>query len=279
MKDKPAAKLALAKEEVGQKAQTALDARQSHDKAVDAAMKIGAIGMMNTIAEKLATQLSSQALRALEHFAETKGHEALGFERFDDFLNESPYSPMTKHQYYERRAVLDKESDQVFDVLNSMRIPVSARKLLTEGAVQIEGDEIVVGGNVRVPINNAAAVKNLIKELASETARQSKKIERGEEQNKKLKKKLDERKQAGNGAALSDYDQALLNLLGAYSNLVALAFELKDPERLEKRDYTFARLADQRLQLEEALGVHAPANGNGAYEFAERELDALTDSI
>lgn len=279
MSKQSSTKFALLKDEVAAKAASAVAEQHSHDRAIDAAMKLGAIGMMNNIAATLASQLGSQAIRALEHFADTKGHEALGFERFDDFLNESPYSPMTKHQYYERRAALEKEGDQLFDVLNTMRIPVSARKQLSAGAVQIEGDDIVVGGNVRIPVGNAVAVKELIKDLASETSRQAKKIEKGEAQNKKLKQQRDDLKKRGGSASLDDYDQALLNLLGAYANLISLGFGLVDAERLQKREYTFVRLADLRLQLEEALGVHALSNGNGEYELADNELDELADSM
>ncbi|HEX8500767.1 MAG TPA: hypothetical protein VF659_09260 [Pyrinomonadaceae bacterium] len=253
---------------------TELAATQGQELLIQAAQVLGAV----KVTRSLATVISSQSFRALMQFRDEKMYEAFNFTRFDDFLNDSPHSPMTKSQFYERLNTIDREGDGAFDALNALNVPFSARKALPAGAVQLEGDTLVVGEE-RVPLNDRRRVIQAIKTLAEANEQQALKIEKGTEQNKKLKKKLDDQKQAGNGAALSDYDQALLNLLGAYSNLVSLAFELKDPERLEKREYTFARLADQRLQLEEALGVHAPSNGNGAYDLGEGELDELADQM
>ena len=267
--------LELVKEDITRKAVEDAAAGSSEVKQAEALMYLGGIGAIRSLTDKLA----AQTVRALEAFGESKAYEMLGYTTFVDFLNQSPYSPMTKSQYYDRLGALAAEGDAAYDLLNNLGVPLSKRKLLSDGAVQLDGDTLVVGGE-RVPLNDRGRVVEAIKTLAETNQQQARKIEKGTEQNKKLKQERDDLKKRGGAAgALDEYDATLVQLLGLYANLVSLAFELKDPQRLEKRDYTFARLADQRLQLEEALGVHAPSNGNGEHGLADQDIDELADTF
>lgn len=251
-------------------------ARSAHEQAAtstaevskdEALMFLGGIGAINSLTDKLA----AQTIRALEAFGESKAYENFGYSTFAEFLDDSPHSPMTKHQYYDRRNALAVEGDSTYNLLNSMGVPLSKRKLLTDGTVHLDGDTLVVGEE-RIPLTDRRRVVEAIKTLAEEGARKEKKIAKGEEQNKKLKRERDDLKKSGaTSGALSDYDTALINLLGAFSVLVNLGFELTDDVRLEKRGYTFEQLAALRLQLEEALGVHGP-------NVSAEDRAALSDS-
>ena len=115
---------------------------------------------------------------------------------------------MKKSVYYDRLSALEAEGDGTYNLLNNLGVPLSKRKLLTDGTVQVEGDMLVVGAE-RIPLHDRHRVVEAIRTLADETTRQAKKIEKGTEENKKLKRERDDLKKAGSGAALSEYDAAL----------------------------------------------------------------------
>ncbi|HZT60978.1 MAG TPA: hypothetical protein VFA21_20405 [Pyrinomonadaceae bacterium] len=184
---------------------------------------------------------------------------------------------MSKNQFYERLNAIDREGNHAFDALNALNIPFSIRKALP-GSVEVEGDTLIIGEE-RVPINDRRRVIATVKALVEKNQQQATKIEKGEAQNKKLKQERDEyKKRPSSSGAFDEYDTVLINALGALANLKSIAFNLPDAERLRKRDYTFERLAEMRLELEEALGVRAPANG-GAYQLSDDEIDELGDSM
>ncbi len=109
--------------------------------------------------------------RALEQFAEVEGYRALGFDRFDQFLNSSR-SPLTKSQYYERKALLEAEGDQTFDVLNSLNVPITLRRQVGTGAVRVEGDALIVDDE-RIALDDRAVVVEVMKMLAARTPKTS----------------------------------------------------------------------------------------------------------
>lgn len=267
--------LELAKEHITRTAVESAAVTQTEVEKEEALVYLGGIGAISNLADKL----SAQAIRALEVFEQSKGYKALGYDTFKDFLNESRYSPVSKNQYYDRLGALTQEGDAAYDLLNSLKVPISKRKQLPAGAVRVEDDTLILGEQ-RIPLDDRRRVVDAITALAESNEEKARKIEKGTEQHKKLKQERDELKKRGAASgALDEYDATLVQLLGLYANLVSLAFELPDTVRLEKRDYTFARLADQRLQLEEALGVHAPSNGDGGYPLGEKEIDELADEM
>ena len=146
-------KLEAVKDKVTKTAVEQAAAATTSVKNDEALMYLGGIGAIKSLADKL----SSQTVRALEAFGESKGYEALGFATFADFLNESPYSPMKKSVYYERLSALEAEGDGTYNLLNNLGVPLSKRKLLTDGTVQVEGDMLVVGAE-RIPLHDRRRV-------------------------------------------------------------------------------------------------------------------------
>ena len=262
--------LELVKEEVARGAVAGASAAHEEVKRSEALMYLGGIGAIKSLTDKL----SAQAVRALEAFGESKAYELLGFKTFADFLNESPYSPLTKNQYYDRLNALEAEGDAAYDLLNNLGVPISKRKLLTDGAVQLEGDTLVIGEE-RVPLNNRRRVVEAIRTLAEETARQAKKIEKGQEQNKKLKQERDELKKRGGVGVISDYNAALLQLVGAFDALRRELESLDDEQRGAVQDHTLRTVAEQRLMLEESFGFEPPAHNNGHGGVSDDDVDAI----
>lgn len=200
----------------------------------------------------IARSLDAQFMRALQQFQDEKGYEAYSFSRFDDFLNGYENSPMTKHQFYERIGVLTNEGDEAFNLLNSLKVPISARKLLGDGSIKIDGEEIVIGEE-RVSINDNHRIKELIKELAKESAEQSKKLEKGQKDNERLKKKLIEAEK-GNGkkhhSSLSDsIDGKVLLLIGAFNELYTELGYMDIAERRQIQPTIIDRIGEQQTRL------------------------------
>lgn len=190
-------------------------------------------------ANHIAASLSANTMRALRQFAELKGFEAFGFTRMDDFLQQHPKSPMTKDQYYARLKALEMEGDDTFDLLNSLRIPLSARKALQKGEIAIEGNEVLVGEE-RIPLTETNRIKNVLKQVADKVSEQQRTIERGKDEIKRLKKERDEAasEAASFGPrATMDFESAVsqsyLTILSAFTELETNLKQLPASRRQE----------------------------------------------
>lgn len=139
------------------------------------------VGAANAI-QRIATSLNAQAIRAWEQFQAEEGYKLYGYDTFVDFLNGHPHLGLTKSQYYDQRKVLTNEGEELFDLLNSLRVPVSTRKQIGAGSIEVNGDTITVGDKT-ASISDAKAVKALFKEAADA-------FERVEDAAKKEQQKL-----------------------------------------------------------------------------------------
>jgi hypothetical protein len=252
MKSKRVASITRGKELVEQRAQNQLGASMLSEEQADGLKLLGAVQAGLNISRSV----SARSVRVLQSFIEAKGYEALGYDNLTDFLNESPHSPLTKNQYYDRIEVLDKEGDATFDLLNNLRIPVSARKLLSASQIVIEGDLITIGEE-SFAASDTKRVKETLRGLAQELATSRETIQKGEKEVAKLKKKVDQAKESASHQP-APYEQALLNLLGSFTALRAELEKLTPEERQQKCDYTLDQIANQRLLLEEAFGFNGP---------------------
>jgi hypothetical protein len=261
------------KETVALQASSHLAASQLTDQMVEGLKLLGAVQAGLNISRSVSARL----VRVLQEFIEAKAYEAFGRDTLTDFLNNSPHSPMSKNQYYERLEILDKEGDATFGLLNNLRIPVSARKLLSDGTVRIEGDVIRIGDET-IPVSDGSRVKDVIRTLAEATAEQKQTIVRSQKEVTKLKKELDTAKQSG-ATGNSPFEHALLNLLGAFTALISEVEKLPADEIEDVRSTMFIQLTNQRLRLEEAFGMAAPhGNGNG-FHLSDERMDEISDAL
>lgn len=242
-----------------------------------AAVAIGVIGAF----EKIANVLSAESIRALIQFQESKMHESLGFDRFENFLNESPYAPMTKNQFYDRKKLLETEGDSLYDLLNNVGIPVSKRKLLASGqtSISIEGNEIIVGEE-RADLSDLPTIKSLIRELATDNQKMSdeqkskdKKIEDLQSRVKTGQSEYEEIRRAMDAAnSGTPYERALMKTISAMLNLTLEAGKLTLVETQTRGKADIELLWNQMLNVRAALQQED-------YAFIENANTDLPESV
>ncbi len=266
-----------AKESATEIVATQRDAATSQQCFVQLWQTIGGI----KLADALANSLNVQLLRALEGVKEQKLYRDAGYSTFDEFLDTDPNSPMRYEKYRERINLLNAEGDATFDFLNSLAVPLSARKLLTEGVVTVDGDTITVGLE-SARIDDRARITEIIRTLASKTAEQTRTIERGKKEHDNLKRKLDEAKRtaAPLDSQAHPFGQALLATIGAYARLVTEARALSEEESDGMRGKAMELLAAQRRELEEAFRFDGvPLGTSNELTITDADLDDIAGEM
>lgn len=128
--------------------QTHLDQRHK-----DALVLVGAF----KAAKRISDSIGSEVILNLVRFCEEKRYEDLGFSRFTDFL-ESDLSPLSRHEFYERKSLLEKEGPVLFDLFAANNISHRTRRLLKDGSVEIDGDVLIIsdgrGETQRIPVTD-----------------------------------------------------------------------------------------------------------------------------
>ena len=194
------------KSDAAEKAVVNLQTVHTSEREQKSLIRLGAVGAIG----QLAQTLSAQTIRALQTVRDDKDFEALGFTRFDDFLDESDVSPMSYRQFYDREKLLEKEGDHLFDLMNSLKLTHRQRRLLGAGHVQIDdkkGTVIIVTGEdleeetEEIELTDRTRLLQTLSALADQaamlnvkTTKQRVQIQKGEEQVEDLKKKLDDAK-------------------------------------------------------------------------------------
>ncbi len=270
-------KLAVIKGRGAEIAHQEFNLSQQKTQTIEAGMRLGAAGALLTVSQKL----NAEFIHMLEQFAETKGHNALGFSNFDSFLDESPYSPMTSNQYRDRKALLEREGDSTFDLLNSLKVPASTRKALPEGVVKIEGDVIAIADE-RIQMTDRERVKELIRDLAKRNSQQSTKLNKGQKDFEKLQKELTQLK--ANPAALSlsstPHNQALTLAVAALGGLAIEVGKLPAEEAAQIRDEAMRLLSAQWANLQYAYGFEERPTGQVKSSFlSQQELEEIGDDF
>jgi hypothetical protein len=256
-----------------------LESASTRAKLIEASQLLGAVRATNTLGRNIA----AQSFRGLMLFRDRKDHEAFGFERFDDFLNEHPQSPMTKNQFYDRLNVIEREGDEAFDLLNSLRVPLSTRKLLASGVVQIDNDVITIGEET-INVADSTRVMEALKILARKGDEQKRTIDRGKKEVKSLKKQLD---QAEHGPQAhkdsTPYGNALVVAICALTALAGEADKLPMDEMMAVRDNCRMLIRERAHHLECLLGYYddeeGPTNGKTRIRPGDDDLGMTDDEV
>jgi hypothetical protein len=238
---------------------TGTQLQREFDAAKEAAERDAMLIMLGRAqaSDSISVTLSAQVIRGLEFIEETKKYRTLGYERFTDFLKHCGLSNMTKNRYYDRKKLLDREGDPLFDVLTVSGIPISTRKLLADGDVRLDGDKLIVkidDEEVILEKSNFTGIASAITTLAASLADNRKKIEKGEADYRKLKEKfLEVEESAGSGSAIPDLDKAHMVACGAIAALVDEIAKLKPADCQAYLDGPFNLLATQYQRINDAI--------------------------
>ncbi len=237
-----------------------------------ALMKMGGINAVNG----LSIALSAQVMRALQECQDEKIHENFGYQRFADFLDNWPHSPMTKNQYYDRIKLLENEGDIVFNLLNDLNFPMYKRRLLGKGNIQLEGETvIVVDGEeeTQIELNDRTRLLETLTALADRNYLQDRKIKKQAEGIDRLVEKTERLSEENERiAAMKSADlenSHAVALLQVSSSFVALKDEIErltDAEREAFAPKAFELIATWRDRLSEAYGRTPPSEREGAPE-------------
>lgn len=241
---------------------TALVEKHNEREKIAAAFMLGRIRQNDTVSRAVASNLDAQTIRALEHFQQERMYEALGYETFVDFLNQSEYSPMSKSQYYERLALMREHGDEVYDLLTSVGIPVRAQKLLGKGEVAIRGDALVIGDQ-EISLESSGLVKQIITEFVDEARERDRKIETqarkiedlertldvGRDELAQLERALDETRRA------DPHSQALTAAFRSLGELAETVGQMDDAAKAARGPNACQTLWDALQMVRRAYGI------------------------
>ena len=225
--------------------------------------------------DRIAETLRGEMLRALIAVEEQKKYKRLGFKTFAEFLEKSDLSPLTRNQYYDRRKLLDKEGEKLFDLYPSIGISMRTRKLLGEGNVSYDGENLTVrNGNLeltyhRDDFNRAAEIITAIADSRADTTRKLEKTElaldKAMDDNADLKKKIEDVKASKYGDAGNAADRALIVAISSVTGLAKESAALSTADKRQFGPAMLERLAGAMSELAAALDAgdwtnFAPAN-------------------
>lgn len=257
-----ATKIELLKDEDAQEHFEKLKAYHDESATNEAIFILGRIRQNEHVGEAIYANLSAQTVIATERFLKEKKYEALGFKTGDDFLNNSAYSPMTKHQYYDRLAMVNKHGIDVADLLTSIGISMRSQKLLSKGDIEVRNDMVYVGGK-EFDSTGSTEVKDLIVELVEDrrkataekeklertVEKQKEQIERGVAENEELRRNIDEIDET------TRFERALMHAVNSLLLLAEAIGELDDFEKAARGSEDLKLFAQQYFKLSDAYGV------------------------
>lgn len=165
-----------------------LSAEAREQQKANALMMLGGI----RVADKIGKSIASQVMNAMVTFQREELYRNFGYSNFVEFLENSEFSPMSKNQFYARKALFEAEGEDLFNLMEEVGVSVRTRRLLSAGAydaISIEGDEITVGDE-KANLANMRLVKTLIESFAKDNAALRNEAERKGEQLEKLETKV-----------------------------------------------------------------------------------------
>lgn len=245
---------------------------------------VGSVTTLEVVSNNVSKWLEADAIRSLETIEEEKLYLDMGFDRFVDFLN-SDHCRLGKNGYYERRALLQKEGVQMFDLLNGLQISMRKRKQIGHGNIEIEGDSLIIRETEeRIALTDRQRLMEVLTLTVDQLIDKTKKLEKGQEDFRKERERrlrAEENEGSGDGGKVTAFQQAHTVAIGGLAALAAELENATEAECLAYADGQITLLAAQFNRLNTVLsgkiGVDSitdigPGEGN-----AERLAGLLDD--
>lgn len=239
-------------------------------------------------ADRLRAQAASQVILFLMSVEENKYYLDYGYKNFVDFLSNGELSEYSKTQYYKRRELIMSEGVEKYDLFEEWKLPLTVRqKLLSSGtSIEIEGDEVVIGGTERVAVSQPNVLKAVIEKFVKEGIDKdtavddlTKKLEKSEARNKQGRQEIEIlQRKYDDATQMRPFDRALMMSVHWQLNLLENVSTLPDAER-QKRGYDDLKLlAGLFFRLRDAYQVEL-ALTDFTHRLDNTELDAKIDEI
>jgi len=232
-----------------------------------------------TVTNRLADALGSEAIKTLLRFQDEQLYLALGYSKMVDFLSESEFAPMSKQQFYDRKALLEKEGEQLFDMLTELGISIRKRKLLGKGNIEVSGDTLIVHNgdeSTEIAINDRASILEALTALADANAEktvkltvQQERIDKHDDKVRELHAENDRIRAAKIADFAADAHMTARVELGlAFSKFTDIVSKLSDIEKNQFRNDVLEDIAGWSASLRNAYQCGSPHGSKGVTEDA-----------
>lgn len=143
---------------------SALTETERTEKAFDVFFLLGGIDAVNNIARNLNAAL----IVNLQRIRDERLYLALGHDRFDDFMDNHPRSPMSYKRFNYIEGIFQNIGAIGFDLLTGSGLSMRQMKLLDAGDIQVEGNDVIIGGEERVSLGESRVMKAVVEKLVKE---------------------------------------------------------------------------------------------------------------
>lgn len=188
-------------------------------------------------------------------------HVDLGHRTFVDLIE----SFMSKSSFYRAKELYLKEGAQNFKYLEEWKVSDRTRQLLSSGDIFVDGNEVVIGGEERVPLGESKVIKTVIEQLvrdkvtaetvlAKSEAVVAKKDAKNKDlsaENQRLNEVLDAMEEG------TPFEQAYLRAIKALITLKNEIEELDHDERRERAGVDVPEFERRLEEIREAYGAAA----------------------
>ena len=201
-------------------------------------------------------QTKSDLVRFCQTVRDEKSFLDYGFPNFDGWLD-SPMSPFPRTTFYREEKLFLSEGTDNYDLYNELGVPARVRQQLPPGEVEVDGDEVVIGGDTRYPLGDPA-IKNVITQLVKDKLEAEQRVVAAAEEilglteikgkYKTLCAEVDEANEK------PPYVTAYLNTVEALLTFVAEVDELPDEMKANRAENDLDHIGELMNQLSRAYG-------------------------
>jgi hypothetical protein len=216
----------------------------------------GAVTALEIAGGNVSRMFSAEAIRGLQRIENEKLYIGMGFERFADFLN-SDDCFIGKNAYYERLNLLNREGEQIYDLLNGLEISMRKRKQLGQGNIEIEGDTLVLKDTEeRIAISDRKRLLEILTVALDENSKKAKQLEKGKEDFRRERERrlaAEDGAVSANGSGVSPIDKAHMLACAALSDLADHISKLKPADCQAYLDGPFNLLVTQYQRINDGI--------------------------
>lgn len=228
----------------------AMDDAATADALNNLIFQMGGLDAINTIA----SNLNAAFIIRCQRIRDNKEYLVAGYERFDDFMDNFPQSPMSYKRFNYIEGIYKNLGADVFDLTSSAGLSQRQMKLLGKGNVEIDGEKIVVktdDGPVEIEIGNRRqwlqSLQAFAKSNADKTAKiasQQKTIAEHDDKVRDLYNQIDEIRASKAADVEQDaHAMAVVTLGLAYRELIGTVEQMTPVERQQFARVDFERIA------------------------------------